>query len=94
MEQQQWVIQDRVKVSSTHYGTGLQGRLGTVLRVAPGGLVEVELDSLYQAGIGIVAFKAGDLVKARKKRLVNRQIFATGVSRKASDLPSGVSDLG
>lgn len=63
-----WKRCDRVKVIPTHYGSGMAGRLGTVLRVAPGGLVEVDLDSHYNAGIGIVAFKADDLVSTPNQR--------------------------
>lgn len=61
-------MNDRVKVASHHYGSGMQGRLGTVLRTAPSGLVEVDMDSLYQAGIGIIAFKSDDLVPTAKKK--------------------------
>jgi len=63
-----WNINDRVKVSPGHYGTGLQGRLGTVLRVIDDMRVEVELDSFYQAGIGIVTFCGDDLLSTPKKR--------------------------
>lgn len=63
-----WKKNDRVKVAPHHYGSGMQGRLGTVLRTTPSGLVEVELDSFYQAGIGIIAFKSGDLVSSIKKK--------------------------
>jgi translation initiation factor IF-1 len=63
-----WMNGDRVKISPTHYGSGLQNRLGTVLRTSPSGLVEVELDSYYLAGIGIVAFKEADLLPTVKKR--------------------------
>jgi hypothetical protein len=67
-----WATGDRVKISTEHYGTGLQSRLGTVLRTAPAGLVEVDLDSHYLAGIGIVAFKATDLLPTEKKRRVKK----------------------
>jgi hypothetical protein len=56
-----------VKVGPRH-PTGLGGRLGTVLRVCKGGLVEVDLDSWYYAGIGLVAFKPDDLVATDTKR--------------------------
>ncbi len=59
---------DRVKVSPDHYGTGLQNRLGTVSRSLRDQRVEVELDSFYQAGIGIVTFKEGDLMPTSKKK--------------------------
>lgn len=58
---------DRVKVVPTHYGSGLAGRLGTVIRVI-GPYAEVEMDSYYQAGIGIVTFRTGDLMSTSKKR--------------------------
>ena len=63
-----WKPEDRVKVIPTHYGSGLQGRLGTVLRTTQHGLVEVEMDSTYMAGIGIVAFRPSDLMETKKKR--------------------------
>lgn len=63
-----WKPDDRVKVLPTHYGSGLQSRLGTVLRTTPTGLVEVEMDSTYLAGIGIVAFRPEDLTTTKKKR--------------------------
>lgn len=59
---------ERVKVAAHHYGSGLQGRLGTVLRVTSTGYVEVEMDSMSGAGIGIVAFRPRDLVATRKKK--------------------------
>lgn len=61
-----WKINNRVKVSPDHYGSGLQGRLGTVTRLTSNGLVEVTLDSMYLAGIGVVAFKPKDLVETKK----------------------------
>jgi hypothetical protein len=65
----QWKKNDRVKVSPDHYGSGLQERLGTVLRITPGGYVEVDLDSFrWPAGIGIVAFRPEDLVATKKAR--------------------------
>jgi hypothetical protein len=63
-----WKKNDRVKVSPSH-PSGLGGRLGTVLRTSPGGLVEVDLDSWYQAGVGLVAFRPEDLVPTDKKPL-------------------------
>ena len=69
----EWKPQDRVKVRVDHYGTGLQSRLGTVLRTTPTGLVEVEMDSTWQAGIGIVAFRPHDLEPTKKKRRVKKR---------------------
>lgn len=60
-----WKPGNRVKVLPTHYGSGLQKRLGTVVRVVIGRLdtpmVEVEMDSHYLAGTGTVVFKPEDL---------------------------------
>jgi hypothetical protein len=63
-----WNQGDRVKVNpQQRRPIGLQGRLGTVLRTAPSGLVEVEMDSyLFPAGMGIVAFEAHDLLPTKK----------------------------
>lgn len=64
-----WKKDDRVKVIPSHYGSCLAGRLGTVLRDVPAmSLVEVEMDSHYLAGIGIVAFKPDDLMATDKPR--------------------------
>ena len=64
-----WQPGDRVKVRPDHYGSGLQGRLGTVLRntSGQGGYTEVVMDSMYNAGIGIVAFPPEDLMPTKKK---------------------------
>lgn len=61
-----WETNNRVKVSPDHYGSGLQGRLGTVVRVTSNGYVEVDMDSMYMAGVGIVAFRPEDLVATKK----------------------------
>lgn len=62
-----WTKGDRVRVSPSHYGTGLQTRVGTVLRTT-GKYIEVELDSLHQAGTGIVSFSPEDLEPSTTKR--------------------------
>lgn len=68
-----WKRGDRVKVKPTHYGTGMQKRLGTVFRTVPSmNLVEVDLDSFYLAGIGITAFKPEDLMSTNTKRTAKR----------------------
>jgi hypothetical protein len=67
-----WQHGDRVKVCPDHHGTGLAGRVGTVLRVA-GAYVEVELDSYYLAGIGIVAFLPADLMPTTSRRQRKRK---------------------
>ncbi len=61
-----WKNRDRVKVTA-HHPTGLGGRLGTVLRITPGGYIEVDLDSWHQAGIGVVAFRPEHLKFTNKK---------------------------
>jgi hypothetical protein len=61
---QAWHRGDRVKVLGGRYA----GRLATVSRVTPGGLVEVELDSMAGAGIGIIAVRPGDLLATTRKR--------------------------
>lgn len=72
-----WKVGDRVKVSPDHYGTGLQSRLGTVLRVTPSGLIEVDMDSLYwPAGIGVVAFRPEDLLPTKSKKVKKRLTVA------------------
>jgi hypothetical protein len=66
---------DRVKVVLGRYA----GRLGTVSRVTPGGLVEVALDSLANAGVGIVAVRSDNLQTTTKNRpRVNPQPLPIG----------------
>lgn len=67
-----WNVNDRVKVSPDHHGSGLQNRLGTVTKIVGGSkdFVEVTLDAFHQAGIGIVTFMATDLIETKKKARV------------------------
>jgi hypothetical protein len=57
-----WCLGDRVKVVAGRYRT----RLGTVLRTT-GDYVEVALDSMVDAGTGIVAFEPENLQLTIKK---------------------------
>lgn len=51
----------------------MANRLGTVLRTSGSGLVEVKMDSFQLAGIGIIAFKADDLMPTKKRAAVRAE---------------------
>ena len=71
-------------------GRRYEGKIGSVLRNTPGGLVEVELDSMAGAGIGLVAFKPEELVPTDKKRMTRRHRFIDG----RAELPASEADEG
>lgn len=68
-----WLPGDRVKVVPEHYGSQMANRLGTVLRTSGSGLVEVKMDFFQLAGIGIIAFKADDLMPTKKRAAVRAE---------------------